>query len=315
MGLNDICISQAPVSRIAYSARKCRHLVVSPPKGVLTEDMGLAKSFDIFSKHIKTHFPDLIAGEIVFHPFRIREEIRLRLIDYCKQKQIDEPSYSSGGFWKLARDDVLDLGSFEAYRVFSPHAHVICFGRFPNAKEYHEQTGGWVYKNIRDLPLEITIREDGTHNDAVNTVFAYLLTHCCVEINDNGRVRKCHRSFGLMSPRYFRRSEGYCIVLESTLKCPECLEKGKTSELVILSGEKDELPKVETFDCCWYDKPKTDIELAYTILPRVPIHTRIPNYDLHTPKPRQKKELREYNIPEKVLRDIDQLSLEGLLGL
>ena len=167
-------------------------------------------------------------------------------------------------------------------------------------KNTTNKPGGWVYKNIRDLPLEITIREDGTHNDAVNTVFAYLLTHCCVEVNDNGRVRKCHRSFGLMSPRYFRRSEGYCLVLESTLKCPECLEKGKTSELVILSGEKDELPKVEDFYCCWNDKPKTDTELAYTILPRVPIHTKIPNYDLHNPKPRKPAETKYEQLPSAV---------------
>ena len=249
----------------------------------------MAKSFDIFSKHIKTHFPDLIAGEIVFHPFRIRENIRLQLIDYCKQKQIDEPSYSSGGFWKLARDDVLELGSFDAYRVFSPHAHVICFGRFPYADEYYEQTGGWVYKNVRDIPLEITIREDGTHNDAVNTVFAYLLTHCCVEINENDRVRKCHRSFGLMSPRYFRRTEGYCIVLDSTLKCPECLEKGQTNDLLIIPGETGDIEKLADCHPSVREFYKDDLEYAYFQYHRVPVHTKIPNYDLHNPEPRRTK--------------------------
>ena len=196
--------------------------MVSPPKGVLTEDMGLAKSFDIFSKHIKTHFPDLIAGEIVFHPFRIREEIRLRLIDYCKQKQIDEPSYSSGGFWKLARDDVLDLGSFDAYRVFSPHAHVICFGRFPNAKEYHEQTGGWVYKNIRDLPLEITIREDGSAllgnpgasravGMACNKNPLLLIVPCHRVIGANGRLTGF--ACGLEVKRYLLLLEKRCSIM------------------------------------------------------------------------------------------------------
>ncbi len=268
--------------RLQKVGSNCRHLVISPKSGVITEDMPLSKVFDISVKHLKKHFPGVLAGEIFFHPFRLREYVRYQLIDYCKEKQIEEPSYSSGGFWKLAREDVLNLGSLDAYRVFSPHWHMLCFGYFPNAKDYNDSTDGWVYKNVRSVNLEITKREDGTHNDDVEAVASYLLTHCGIELNDAGKAVKTRRTYGLMTPRYFRRLDGYSFVLESFRLCPEC-----QTELIVC--DENEIPKLHHR----YDPLAEDDIDDYVMCSVI---TKIPNYELHTPELRVKR-IRVESIP------------------
>ncbi|MDV0444074.1 hypothetical protein McpCs1_14680 [Methanocorpusculaceae archaeon Cs1] len=260
--------------RLKKIGSNCRHLTISPVEGVITEDKKMSKCFDICVKHLKKFFPDVHAGEIIFHPYRLREDVRARLIQYCKDQELNEPSYSSGGFWKLAHDDVLNLGSLSAYRVFSPHFHLLCFGYFPRADEYFLDTGGWVYKNIRSVSLKIEIREDGSHANDVEAVAAYLLTHCGIELNESGKAVKTHRAFGLMSPRYFRLGTGECIYLSSFLLCPKCLEKSEKTHLLLYDIDDNPMLHHDYID--GVDEPC-----------EVRVVTKIPNYILHAPEPRK----------------------------
>ena len=263
-------VSEKQLSKIGSN---CRHLTISPVTGVITEDMKMSKIFDICVKHLKKFMPRVYAGEIIFHPFRIRADMRSRLIQYCKDQELSEPSYSSGGFWKLIHENVLELPSMRDYLYFSPHFHILCFGWFPNAKKYHENTGGWVYKNIRDVSLTIQVREDGSHANDVESVSAYLLTHCGFELSDSGKAVKTRRSFGLMSPRYMRLGVGEAIYLSSYLLCPECLKKSRKTHLQLYDADNNPILHTDFIDNV--SEPS-----------EVRVVTKIPNYVLHEPEPR-----------------------------
>lgn len=251
-------------------------MTISPIEGVITENMKMSKVFDICVNHLKKFFPAVHAGEIIFHPYRLRADVRALLIQYCKDQELEEPSYASGGFWKLAHEDVLELGGIKEYCYFSPHFHLLCFGYFPKADEYFLQTGGWVYKNIRPVSLNIEVRPDGSHANDVESVAAYLLTHCGIELSDSGKAVKTHRAFGLMSPRYMRLGTGDCIYLSSFLLCPKCLEHSEKTHLLLYDIDDNPMLHHDYIDGV-YD------------LCEVRVVTKIPNYVLHDPEPRKQR--------------------------
>jgi len=108
----------------------------------------------------------VVAAVVWFHPYRIKEEIKMRLRRYKNEKGL--PSFI--GFWKLAHQDVLGLGGLEEYVVPGPHFHAISQGYLPNSLEYAKlQIGG--YKKVRILDSEADIEK----------MCYYVSTHACYE--------------------------------------------------------------------------------------------------------------------------------------
>lgn len=267
-------------TRLHTASKRCAHLILSPPQNILKETDDLKRCYDLATKELKKNFPDIIGAEIIFHPYRIREEIKTQLRAYRITHQKYEES--SNGFWQMVHDDVLNLGSVKPYVLFSPHYHLLAFGYFPKADEYHKKSGGWIYKNKRSVSLEIKTNPDGTFDDAVAQVAKYLLTHVGVELTEEGRACKTHRTYKLMTSRYLHKQPGYSFDQINYVLCPNCLEKGEAHELILTDEEENPLPsKYYDFD-------------TYQMIenPNEPAHVRaklqIPNYSLENPKPKPK---------------------------
>ena len=102
-----------------------------------------------------------------YHPYRIREELKEHLRNYRRAHNLN----GRAGFWKLAHDDVLELGGLERYIVYAPHWHAIATGFLMKSNEFEEVTGGAGYKKKRYLEYEKEVHE----------VAYYISTHACME--------------------------------------------------------------------------------------------------------------------------------------
>lgn len=270
-----------PPAKLHSASKRCAHLILSPPQTILKETDDLKRCYDLAAKHLKKHMPDLIGAEIIFHPYRIRDEIKTQLRAhrlFCK-KQYEE---SSNGFWEMVHDDVLNLGSIKPYVVFSPHYHLLAFGYFPKADEYHQKSDGWIYKNKRSVDLSITTNPDGTFNDPVAQVSKYLLTHVGVELTEDGRAVKTHRSYKLMTSRYLHKQSGYSFDQTNYVLCPNCLEQGEAHELILTDEQENPLSS-KYYDMDYHAVIENPAEPAH-----VRAKLQIPNYSLDNPKPRRK---------------------------
>ena len=120
-------------------------------------------------------------GYGVFHPYRIKKDIKKRLWDagYGKRgKEMD------AGLWMGVREDGLGLGDWHDYVNLSPHAHGIVFGS--DIKEHSCKDYVIRFKDKDGVPLE---------QDMVSVVgyLVYLLSHAGVT---NYKVSNAIRSWG-----------------------------------------------------------------------------------------------------------------------
>lgn len=208
--------------------RRIIHLILSPPPGFIKPGESLNaiyKRLYLFMKqnHIFT------GGFVVYHPFRLRAEIRKQLQQIIRAR-CEGAVFDDGGLWELVHKDVLGLGSLEPYVYSSPHFHLLAFGGLPDAAIFHAKTG-WVYKNLgrRDTHIR-TDAKSGAIIDEVKSTAKYLLTHCCVQYSPEGRLYKTYRFYGLCSAVKIRVVKEYGVpqirkVYESELKCPVCGER------------------------------------------------------------------------------------------
>jgi len=111
-----------------------------------------------------------------YHPYRIKPELKDLLRHYRRAHKLD----GRAGFWKLAHDDVLELGGVERYIVYAPHWHAIATGFLMKSDEFCDVTDGAGYKKRRYLEYEKDVHE----------VAHYISTHACME-------------FGKSSVRYY----------------------------------------------------------------------------------------------------------------
>lgn len=209
--------------------RRVNHFVLSPPPGFVGDDFnlnGLYRRLYLFMK--RNHL--FTGGLVIFHPYRLKSDIRKRLQAIIKENSNNVDIRDTGGLWALVHEDTLCLGSLSAYVYFSPHFHLLAFGGLPNATDFYRKTG-WVYKNIgrRDTAIRID-EKTGAIIDEIRSTAKYLLSHCCVQSNENGRLYKTYRFFGLCSPARIRVQKEFGVpvirkVYESFLKCPVCGER------------------------------------------------------------------------------------------
>ena len=192
-----------------------RHLVVSMPP-IERERWAEFSNRQLTSemkKHFDRYLPRLIGASWIYHPCRIKTEILQKLKEFRWKnpersiyvskrdgetlkvnpyntkklaKKTDDPeaaTYGKFGFWADVLDDILHLGDSQAYTVFSPHVHLLYSGTVPRADEYHQQTGGWIYKNVnggRPIPWEIEVTEGKPLKDHLAKTITYLASHAGV---------------------------------------------------------------------------------------------------------------------------------------
>jgi hypothetical protein len=142
-----------------------------------------------------------VDGAVVwYHPYRIKTEIKVILREYKTRNGLN----GKVGFWKLAHDDVLNIGGLENYMVYGPHWHAIATGWLMNAGEYNKIEGAG-YKKKRYLDEERKIYE----------VSYYISTHACREWG-----KSTVRYYGTMSYRMLARE-----LVEEKIKdvlCQDC---------------------------------------------------------------------------------------------
>lgn len=238
--------------------KRIRHFTFSPPSGVIDESMGLEDVKRCWRRFARSNV-SLCSGAVVYHPYRIRDDVERRLAAYMKRRELSvnrNDCYEDGGYWALVRADVLDLGGVSAYVEFSPHFHVLGSGWLPNSSQFYAQTG-WVYKNLGQRHLKITISPvTGGIVDEIGITMKYLLSHSGVEPTPTGRYRQSYWYFGYASPKNSRlvRSESGSpvnrLVVDSVLVCPVCgrpLCKSFLDEQFVSSGPN---PYWEYLDGC-----------------------------------------------------------------
>ena len=110
------------------------HVILSPPpseygKGTPEDLKRLRRKARRFVREM-----GLWGGYLIFHAYRIKKSLKPLLKRF------------GGSYWDLVREDVLGLGGWEYYVVYSPHFHVVGFGRCKEkSNDFYERTG-WIYK-------------------------------------------------------------------------------------------------------------------------------------------------------------------------
>jgi hypothetical protein len=157
-----------------------------------------------------------IVGGVVAspHPYRVDPKIEPALNACIKAEGF------RGGHTAAINDDILELGDWRKYYVFSPHYHVV--GYMPKIKmksnKFHEKTG-WVYRNVApndDRSIFKTVEYELTHVADVKGKQAY--RYFGIFGNNKANLKKTkHTSEGVCPDCY---SENYFLV-STLLMTPE----------------------------------------------------------------------------------------------
>ena len=213
-----------------------RHLVVSVPPSEREkwQEFSNRQMIEIVNKHIDRYLPRILGSTWIYHPYRIDPEILQQLKEFRWKnpersayvskrdgetlavnqyntkklaKKTDDPeatTYGKFGFWADVFDDVLNLGNSQAYTVFSPHIHMLYSGTVPRADEYHQQTKGWIYKNVnggRSIQWEIEETEGKPLKDHLAKSITYLASHAGVFETKKGRSHDIIHYTRIFSPK------------------------------------------------------------------------------------------------------------------
>lgn len=182
------------------------------------------------------------AAVVWYHPYRIKKELKDVLRAYRRTQGLD----GRAGFWKLAHDDVLNLGGLERYIEYGPHWHAIATGYLVNVTEYAEKTACG-YKKKRYLDTE----------DKVHEVAHYISTHACRESG-----KSSVRYYGDLSYRMLKRD-----LVETKIKDVVCSHCGAALEEydcddtgVITQKLKDKITEKIKYYLYWKKgQPKPDM--------------------------------------------------------
>jgi hypothetical protein len=161
------------------------HLVLSP-----LQDTRYSNNKEAFAAAAKVFLKyGGKAAVFWYHPYRFRSNLIWKLRKAQNQWMTENPKKRPPGFWKLARQDVLKLGSFSEYLIYSPHFHALATGYLLNSKEFHRVTGGWIYKKVKrdegedrlDKGEPVVESAYDLADKDLERVAHYLSTHCAYE--------------------------------------------------------------------------------------------------------------------------------------
>lgn len=264
----DIVRRMYAFKKVLGTSANPRHIVISSLKWA---DMDLTQITTSINHLFERYLKD-ISGVYVIHPFRIRgwdniqsagskarfwsdANIKRRLREYRGDKAVevnsDKPideNISSGGFWEMVKDDVLELGDWRKYCYVSPHVHIIGWGKMPKADEFHARThGAYIYKMIdtKGIGRSFEFTQNSNNFDFSSEILRtlnYLGSHAAIRSNDDlievkGQGKRKHanrifRPFGLCSTKAFVLDsiDGQKFVMDGDIVrydivCPECSSK------------------------------------------------------------------------------------------
>ncbi len=212
--------------------RSMRHFVFSPPAGHLEPGADLDDAFGLWTDFSRI-WGVLEGGCVIFHPYRLRDQIQRDLSAYMHARGSCEvearENYADGGLWRLAHQDVLKIGGMENYVEWSPHYHVLGFGFVAVKSDVLYDCSGWVYKNLGPRSPRIRkCQKSGNIIDEVEITARYQLSHAGVERGPSGQYRSAYRWFGVCAVsncKLDRSPVGTTIIrltVDSVLICPTC---------------------------------------------------------------------------------------------
>jgi hypothetical protein len=234
--------------KTVYRNSKTYHLIFWPKPRAGRPYASLRAAFNDAKKMMREM--GVTSATVWHHPYRIKERVKELLRRYRSSKGLD----GKAGFWKLAHDDVLDLGGIEQYMEYGPHFHAIATGFLENVKTYSERTGAG-YKKKRYLEKEENVHE----------VAHYISTHAAREAG-----KPSVRYFGEISYRKLAREcvderikDVLCETCGSRLEEHDCDEAGN----LYLNGDgrslkklKDNITEKVKYYLYWkYGQPKPDM--------------------------------------------------------
>ena len=131
-------------------------------------------------------------GVLVLHPWRLKDEYRAMFEMMAERTDMNR--------YDIAKQSGIGMDAFR----WSPHCHVMAYGRFKDVRNGSEI---FEYRNIR--------RMNSQHG--AEGALMYLFGHTFIPLTKNG---KCYRYFGICSPQKLKPEwTGSCT---DSLKCPEC---------------------------------------------------------------------------------------------
>lgn len=155
-----------------------------------------------------------------YHPYRIRKELKPALRRLMR-KWKSEPElcrlsrknggfikfgelYTDQGFWKLAHDDALGIGSLDKYVEYGAHFHAIATGYLKKSDDWSRLTGGGYKKKGYVVKQE-----------HVERLTYYLTTHAAYE-----RTKSTVRYLGLIS--YNKLASKVVEKRVEDIRCEDC---------------------------------------------------------------------------------------------
>jgi hypothetical protein len=224
------------------------HIVVSvPPSEYDNFDEKTAKKKMI--KYAKQF--GLSGGAVVFHPYRIIDEVEdvLRLV--LQERGI------KGGPWLGVHKNVLRFGYLDGrlidswldYVEFAPHWHIVGYFKLKERSDSFESRTGWVYTNVSVSKYHAPLDRAGAKR-----TLAYLCTHHRVE-----KGKQSVTYFGIASPNKVKRDVS---VEFKVAKCSVCYKGYKHLDLdnnVIGASSRGDLYRIPVRSSIHAEKLLDDI--------------------------------------------------------
>ena len=206
------------------NTRYLNHYVVSPRKDEICFDWSYQKIRQVGMKMARRM--GVTGGEGFFHPYRVIKPIKIRLKYLCRETTRMTEDEQERKFWELIRDDALKLGSWQKYVEWSPHYHIIGFGRLPDQRtqeqrdEFKRKFAGWIVHWVRHVNTERYFTGQDMHDEVIELA-AYLLSHSGYELNEKGKGRNIPIDFGVCGRNQLKKL-GDPLIESYQVVCPKC---------------------------------------------------------------------------------------------
>jgi len=206
------------------NTRYLNHYVVSPRPGEINQDMSYQKIRQTGMKMARKM--GITGGEGFFHPWRVLKPIKVRLKYLCRETTRMTEDEQERKFWELIRDDALKLGSWDKYVEWSPHFHVIGFGRLPEQRtqeqkdEFKQKFAGWIVHWVRHVNTDRYFTGQDMHDEIVELA-SYLLSHSGYQLTEKGKGRNIPIDFGVCGRNQLKKF-GEPLLESNQVVCPKC---------------------------------------------------------------------------------------------
>lgn len=152
-------------SRVAYDRPyKARHISLSPDFVPYQDATKESLQWLYNEGNRLTKLLGITGCAVISHPYRIKSEMESLVSLLAKREKINRYQ------WALKQEHPGD------YLYFSPHLHLIAYGKFMDSDAFHELTG-WIYRNHDDND------KAGRQENELRKTLYYLLTHAWTKDN------------------------------------------------------------------------------------------------------------------------------------